>query len=77
MPDEPSTAYFLWDSKTHEQKAFASLPDAQVALREWIDRQRSAGEPVVELAAGQWTDSRVTVWIADAAGQIIPLDPKP
>jgi hypothetical protein len=65
--------YFLWDSKTGNHKAFLSLEDARAALFEWISLQRNAGEPVVEQGTGQWTDSRVTMWIADAANNIIRL----
>lgn len=65
--------YFLWDSKTGNQKGFVSLETARAALFAWISLQRNAGESVVEHETGQWTDSRVTKWIADVQDNIIRL----
>lgn len=67
-------SYTLEDSKHGQVQGFATLEQARQALLAWILWQRQAGEPVNEHAAGQWSDSRVTRWIADAEGEVIPLE---
>jgi hypothetical protein len=39
--------------------------------------QRQAGETVIEQDTGQWSDSRVTKWIADGDGNIVRLQERP
>jgi hypothetical protein len=41
---------------------------------EVIVAQRQASEAVNEHDTGQWSDSRVTRWIADGADQVVRLD---
>lgn len=66
--------YYLFDSKTGKSQGFSTLDQAREALLGWILLQRQAGETVVEQKTGQWSDSRVTRWIADRKGDIVPLD---
>ena len=68
--------YDLFDSRTGEQQAFSTLDQAREALLSWILLQRQAGEPVIEHDTGQWSDSRVTRWIADHEGRVVPLESK-
>ena len=66
----------LVDSKVGVRAEFAQLSAAQAALAEWIGVQRKAGEPVVEQRDGQWSDSKVTIWICDGESHVIKL-PEP
>jgi hypothetical protein len=66
--------YYLCDSKTSVPRGFCTLDQAREALLSWIRLQQHAGEPVVEQSTGQWSDSRVTCWIADGKGQILHLE---
>jgi hypothetical protein len=66
-------AYALWDSRTGAQQGFDTLAAARAALQAWVSLQRNAGEPVVEHPTGQWSDSRITTWLADRDGKIIRL----
>jgi hypothetical protein len=68
--------YYLCDSKTGEKQGFSTRDQAREALLSWILIQRQAGEAVNELHTGQWSDSRVTRWIADRADQVVRLDSK-
>ena len=68
--------YYLCDSKTGEKQGFSTLDQAREALLGWILVQRQAGEAVNEHDTGQWSDSRVTRWIADSADQVVRLDSK-
>ena len=63
--------YSLVDTKAGTLNTFAELCDAQAALRAWIDRQRGAREPVVMVAPGVWSDSKIRTWIADESGKIV------
>jgi hypothetical protein len=66
--------YYLWDSRTGEKQGFSTLDQAREALLGWILVQRQAGEAVNEHETGQWSDSRVTRWIADGEDQVVRLD---
>jgi hypothetical protein len=66
--------YYLVDSKRGKTAGFSTLDQGREALLAWILLQRQAGETVVEQRTGQWSDSRVTRWIADAEGEVMPLD---
>jgi hypothetical protein len=66
-------AFKLMDSKVGERARFDRLDEAQQSLSEWIDKQRSANEPVVEQPTGQWSDSRITIWITDEHDQVLKL----
>jgi hypothetical protein len=68
--------YHLFDSRTGEQQGFSTLDQAREALLNWIMLQRQAREPVIEHDTGQWSDSRVTRWIADHEGRVVPLESK-
>jgi hypothetical protein len=68
--------YYLCDSKTGEKQGFSTLDQAREALLSWILVQRQAGEAVNEHDTGQWSDSRVTRWIADREDQVVRLDSK-
>jgi hypothetical protein len=50
------------------------LDTAREALLGWIFKQRQAGERVIEQDTGQWSDSRVTMWIADRDDKVIKLE---
>jgi hypothetical protein len=65
--------YYLRDSKTGESEGYSTLDTAREALVAWILLQRQAGETVVEQDNGQWSDSRVTRWIADTDENIVRL----
>jgi hypothetical protein len=67
--------YYLYDSRTGEKQGFSTLDQAREALLSWI-LQRQAGEPVIEHDTGQWSDSRITRWIADHEGRVVPLESK-
>jgi hypothetical protein len=65
--------YYLRDSKTGSHEGYSTLDSAREALVAWIFLQRQAGETVVEQDNGQWSDSRVTKWIADREDKIVKL----
>jgi hypothetical protein len=65
--------YYVWDSKTGHREGFSTLDQAREALLAWILLQRQAGETVVEHETGQWSDSRVTRWVADQDDQVVRL----
>jgi hypothetical protein len=67
-------SFHLVDSKSGNLAEYADVAAARSALVEWIAKQRGAGEPVVEQPEGQWTDSRLTIWIADEQGHVIKLN---
>lgn len=60
----------LVDSKVANRGEFDNLEAARSGLSHWIEKQRAAGEPVVELPDGQWSDSRITIWITDDGGNV-------
>jgi hypothetical protein len=66
--------FYVCDVKTGNREGFSTLDTAREALLSWILLQRQAGETVVELPEGQWTDSRVTKWLSDLDGQVIKLE---
>ena len=66
--------FYLMNSRMGQQEEFATLEEGRLALRAWITKQSHAGERVLEQETGQWSDSRVTVWIADQAGTIMRLE---
>ena len=66
--------FYLCDVKTANRVGFSTLDTAREALLSWILLQRQAGETVVELPEGHWSDSRVTKWLADHAGRVIKLE---
>jgi len=66
--------YYLRDSKTGSHEGYSTLDTAREALLAWILLQRQAGETVVEQDNGQWSDSRVTKWIADMDENIVRLN---
>jgi hypothetical protein len=74
MNSDSSHPYFVYDSKTGHKEGFSTLDQAREALLAWILLQRKAGEAVVEHQTGQWSDSRVTRWIADRNDQIVRVD---
>lgn len=65
--------YYLRYSKTGGREGYSTLDTAREALIGWILLQRQAGETVVEQENGQWSDSRVTKWIADIDENIVRL----
>jgi hypothetical protein len=65
--------FYLVDSKQGRTERFSTLDQAREALLSWVLLQRQAGEAVVEHDTGQWSDSRVTRWIADAQDQVMPV----
>jgi hypothetical protein len=65
--------YYLRDSKTGKSDGYSTLDTAREALLAWILLQRQAGETVVEQDNGQWSDSRVTKWIADIDENVVRL----
>jgi hypothetical protein len=65
--------YYLCDSKTGDKEGFSTLEQAREALLGWILLQRQAGEAVNEHETGQWSDSRVTRWIADHEDRVLRL----
>jgi hypothetical protein len=66
-------AFKLMDSKVGERARFERLEEARASLGEWIRKQRTANEPVVEQPTGQWSDSRTTIWITDEHDQVLRL----
>jgi hypothetical protein len=66
--------YYLCDSRAVEKQGFSTLDQAREALLGWILLQRQAGELMIEHDTGQWSDSRVTCWIADHEGRVVPLE---
>jgi hypothetical protein len=66
--------YYLCDSRTGEKRGFSTLDQAREALVGWILLQRQAGELMIEHDTGQWSDSRVTRWIADHEDRVVPLE---
>jgi hypothetical protein len=73
MEMESEHPYYLRDSKTGGHEGYSTLDSAREALLAWIFLQRGAGETVVEQDNGQWSDSRVTKWIADREDNIVKL----
>jgi hypothetical protein len=65
--------YQLVDSKSGPLQHFPDIGGARLALSSWILKQRGAGETVVEQPHGQWSDSRVTIWIANESGDVLRL----
>jgi hypothetical protein len=65
--------YYLRESKTGSAEGYSTLDTAREALLSWILMQRQAGEIVVEQDSGQWSDSRITKWIADRDDNIVRL----
>jgi hypothetical protein len=66
--------FYVCDLKTGTRDGFSTLDTAREALLSWILLQRQAGETVVELPDGQWSDSRVTKWLANQDGGVIRLE---
>jgi hypothetical protein len=66
--------FYLWDLKTGVSVGYSTLDTAREALLSWISMQRQAGETVIELPEGRWSDSRVTKWLADQDNNILKLD---
>ena len=66
--------YYLVDSKQGKTQGFSTIEQAREALLAWVMLQRQAGETVIEHGTGQWSDSRVTRWIADAEGGVVSLE---
>jgi hypothetical protein len=77
MALEGTHPFYLCDSKTGERAGFSTLDSAREALLSWVFLQRQAGETVIEQDTGQWSDSRVTKWIADGDGNIVRLQERP
>jgi hypothetical protein len=73
-PSDEHFPFYVCDQKTGNRDGFSTLDTAREALLAWILLQRQAGETVVELPEGQWSDSRVTKWLADQDGQVIKLE---
>jgi hypothetical protein len=67
------SGYYLVDSRTGNRASYVTLVLAREALSGWITMQRQAGEFVVEQDTGQWSDSRMTVWISDEDGHVVRL----
>jgi hypothetical protein len=66
--------YYLFDSKQGKTQGFSTIDQAREALLAWVLLQRQAGEAVREHDTGQWSDSRVTRWIADAEERVVSLE---
>lgn len=73
MQSEDVHPYYLRDSKTGGSKGYSTLDTAREALLAWVFMQRQAGETVIEKDTGQWSDSRVTMWIEDRDNNIVRL----
>ena len=73
MPLNDSHPYYIVDSKTGDHQGYSTIDTAREALLAWILMQRQAGEVVVEQDTGQWSDSRITRWIADRDEKIVRL----
>ncbi|MGC2031817.1 MAG: hypothetical protein WA642_17490 [Steroidobacteraceae bacterium] len=73
MPAEGAHPYYLRSSKTGDRQGYSTLDTAREALLAWVFAQRQAGETVIEQDNGQWSDSRVTMWIADRDDGIVKL----
>jgi len=73
MPFDDIHPYYLVDSKTGGHQGYSTIDTAREALLAWILMQRQAGEVVVEQETGQWSDSRITRWIADRDEKIVRL----
>lgn len=73
MVAEHAHPYCLRSSKTGDGEGYSTLDTAREALLAWIFAQRQAGETVIEQDNGQWSDSRVTMWIADQNDAIVKL----
>ena len=69
--------YYLVDSKQGKTQGFSTIDQAREALLSWVMLQRQAGEVVIEKGTGQWSDSRVTRWIADAQDRVVSLESTP
>jgi hypothetical protein len=66
-------SYYLCNSRTVEKQGFSTVDQAREAFLNWILLQRHAGEPVIEHDTGQWSDSRITRWIVDHEGRVVPF----
>ncbi len=66
--------FYLVNSRTGRQQGFSTRDSAREALLSWILLQRQGGETVVEQETGQWSDSRITMWVADQAGTVVRLE---
>lgn len=73
MQAEGVHPYYLRSSKTGDRQGYSTLDTAREALLAWVFAQREAGETVIEQDSGQWSDSRVTMWIADRDDGIVKL----
>jgi hypothetical protein len=73
MLAEGAHPYYLRSSKTGDGQGYSTLDTAREALLAWVFAQRQAGETVIEQDNGQWSDSRVTMWIADRDDGIVKL----
>ena len=73
MQAEGVHPYYLRSSKTGDRQGYSTLDTAREALLAWVFAQRQAGETVIEQDNGQWSDSRVTMWIADRDDAIVKL----
>jgi hypothetical protein len=73
MQAEGAHPYYLRSSKTGDRQGYSTLDTAREALLAWVFAQREAGETVIEQDGGQWSDSRVTMWIADRDDGIVKL----
>jgi hypothetical protein len=74
MKTEDVHPFYLCDSKTGGRVGYSTLDTAREALLGWIFKQRQAGERVIEQDTGQWSDSRVTMWIADRDDKVVKLE---
>jgi hypothetical protein len=74
MKAEDGHPYYLRNSVTGARTGYSTLDTAREALLAWIFKQRQAGEVVVEQDTGQWSDSWVTMWIADRDDNIVRLN---
>jgi hypothetical protein len=66
--------YYVCDSRTGVKQGFSTLDQAREALLGWILARRQAGDAVNEQDTGQWSDSRVTRWIADQDDRVVHVD---
>jgi hypothetical protein len=73
MEPDDTYPYYVRNSRTGERKGYSTLDTAREALFSWIFMQRQAGETVVEQGTGQWSDSRVTMWIASRDDAVVKL----
>jgi hypothetical protein len=66
--------YYVCDSRSGEKEGYSTLDQARESLLAWVLLQRQAGEPMIEHEQGQWSDSRVTRWIVNCEGDVIPTN---